>query len=48
MLVVHFNNMCKTSRQTEEFKAMLQEVAVLKRGSGTRMRRKWELKDEFK
>jgi DNA excision repair protein ERCC-6 len=48
MLVVHFNNMCRTSRQTEEFKAMLQEVAVLKRGSGTRMRGKWELKDEFK
>jgi DNA excision repair protein ERCC-6 len=48
MLVVHFGNMCKTSQQSEEFKAMLQQMATLKKGSGTRMRGKWELKDEFK
>lgn len=48
MLVVHFGNMCKTSQQSEEFKAMLQQVATLQKGSGMRMRGKWELKDEFK
>jgi DNA excision repair protein ERCC-6 len=47
MLVVHFNSMCKTNQQTEEFKAMLFEVATLKKGTGTRMRGKWELKDEY-
>jgi DNA excision repair protein ERCC-6 len=48
MLVVHFGSMCKTNQQSEEFKAMLQQVATLKKGSGTRMRGKWELKEEFK
>jgi hypothetical protein len=48
MLVVHFGNMCKTNQQSEDFKAMLQQIATLKKGSGTRMRGKWELKEEFK
>jgi DNA excision repair protein ERCC-6 len=48
MLVVHFGNMCTTAQQSREFKAMLQQVATLKKGTGTRMRGKWELKDEFK
>lgn len=48
MLVVHFGNMCRTAQQSEEFKAMLMEVAVLKKGTGGRMRGKWELKEEFK
>jgi DNA excision repair protein ERCC-6 len=48
MLVVHFGSMCKTNQQSEEFKAMLQQVATLKKGSGTRMRGKWELNEEFK
>ncbi|KAI9732235.1 MAG: hypothetical protein M1818_007554 [Claussenomyces sp. TS43310] len=48
MLVVHFGNMCRTDQQSEEFKAMLKEVAVLKRGTGGRMRGKWELKEEFR
>jgi DNA excision repair protein ERCC-6 len=48
MLVVHFSSMCKTNQQSEEFKAMLQQVATLKKGSGTRMRGKWELNEEFK
>ncbi len=47
MLVVHFSSMCKTNQQSEEFKAMLQQVATLKKGSMTRMRGKWELNEEF-
>jgi len=46
-LVDHFNRMCKTERQTNEFKAMLGEIAVLQKGD-SRMRGKWVLKDEFK
>jgi DNA excision repair protein ERCC-6 len=48
MLVVHFNPMCRTPRETAEFKAMLDQVAVLKKGTGGRMRGRWELREDFK
>jgi DNA excision repair protein ERCC-6 len=47
MLVVHFNPMCKSQRQIEEFKAMLEQVATLKK-STARGKGRWELKDEYK
>jgi DNA excision repair protein ERCC-6 len=48
MLVVHFGPMCKSDQQSADFKAMLEQVAVLKRGTGSRARARWELKEEFK
>jgi len=48
MLVVHFGHMCKTPQQSADFKAMLEEVATLKRPANTRMRGRWELNDEYK
>jgi DNA excision repair protein ERCC-6 len=47
-LVVHFNHMCKSDRQTEAFKACLKQVAVLKPGVNGRMRGRWELIEDFK
>jgi DNA excision repair protein ERCC-6 len=46
-LVNHFNRMCKTSRQTAEFKHMLGEIAKLEKGASSRMRGRWVLKEEF-
>ena len=46
-LVNHFNRMCRTERQTAEFKHMLGEIAVLERGN-SRMRGRWVLREEFK
>ncbi|KFZ17344.1 hypothetical protein V502_04629 [Pseudogymnoascus sp. VKM F-4520 (FW-2644)] len=48
MLVVHFGNMCRTPQQTADFKAMLDEVAEIKRPNGVNARGRWELRDEFK
>lgn len=48
MLVVHFNSMCKTPKQTAEFKAMLHEVAEKKYPLGPNTRLRWELREEFK
>ncbi|RDL35234.1 putative DNA repair and recombination protein RAD26 [Venustampulla echinocandica] len=47
-LVNHFDRMCKTPVQTQEFKHMLGEIAKLEKGGNSRMRGKWVLKDEFK
>ncbi|KFY08500.1 hypothetical protein V492_06174 [Pseudogymnoascus sp. VKM F-4246] len=48
MLVVHFGNMCRTPQQTADFKAMLDEVAEIKRPNGVNARGRWVLRDEFK
>lgn len=48
MLVVHFGSMCRTPRQTADFKAMLDEVAEIKRPNGANARGRWMLKDDFK
>lgn len=48
MLIVHFDHMCKTTRQTEAFKACLQEVATLQPAVRGARRGKWELNEEFK
>lgn len=48
MLVNHFNRMCTTEQQTAEFKHMLGEIARLVKGTNSRMRGRWVLKDEFK
>jgi len=47
-LVDHFNAMCKTPQQTAEFKHMLGEIASLEKGSNSRMRGKWILKEDFR
>jgi DNA excision repair protein ERCC-6 len=47
MLVVHFGGMCKTPQDSALFKAVLEQVAELKKG-GARLRGRWELKEEFK
>ncbi|KAG0648242.1 ATP-dependent helicase rad26 [Hyphodiscus hymeniophilus] len=47
-LVNHFNRMCKTTQQTAEFKHMLGEIAHLEKGTNSRMRGRWVLKEEFK
>jgi len=47
-LVNHFDRMCKTPQQTAEFKHMLGEIAQLEKGTNSRMRGRWTLKDEFK
>jgi len=48
MLVNHFNRMCTTAQQTAEFKATLGEIATLDKGTNSRMRSRWFLKDDFK
>ncbi|KFX90429.1 hypothetical protein V490_06465 [Pseudogymnoascus sp. VKM F-3557] len=48
MLVVHFGNMCRTPQQSADFKAMLDEVAEIKRPNGVNARGRWVLRDEFK
>ncbi|KAE8451910.1 hypothetical protein EG329_002751 [Mollisiaceae sp. DMI_Dod_QoI] len=47
-LVNHFNRMCTTPALSAQFKHMLGEIAVLEKGSNSRMRGRWVLKDEFK
>ncbi|KAI9741643.1 MAG: hypothetical protein M1834_000027 [Cirrosporium novae-zelandiae] len=46
MLIDHFNRYCKTDRQSQEFGAMLREIAVLEKGS--RGRGRWVLKEEYR
>ena len=46
MLIDHFNRFCNTAEKTAEFKAMLTEIATLRKG--TRGRGSWVLKDEYK
>ncbi|KAF2500576.1 hypothetical protein BU16DRAFT_523354 [Lophium mytilinum] len=45
-LINQFNRFCGTAQRTAEFKAMLNEIAVLERGTGGRG--KWTLKEEYK
>jgi DNA excision repair protein ERCC-6 len=40
--------MCTTAQQTAEFKATLGEIATLDKGTNSRMRSRWFLKDDFK
>jgi DNA excision repair protein ERCC-6 len=47
-LVNHFDRMCRTPQQTAEFKHMLGEIAMLEKGTNSRMRGRWVLKEEFK
>ncbi|KHJ33195.1 putative dna repair protein rhp26 rad26 [Erysiphe necator] len=47
-LVNHFNRVCQTSKQTTEFKKMLDKVARLEFSQNNRARGKWHLKDEYK
>ena len=46
MLIDHFNRHCPTPAKTEEFKAMLREIATLQKGS--RGRGAWILKEEYR
>lgn len=49
MLIVHFDNMCRTAQNTVDFKACLQEVAKLEKGANNgRGRGRWVLKEEFR
>ncbi|CAD6439495.1 27ef3534-27c3-44cb-822c-848209b30358 [Sclerotinia trifoliorum] len=47
-VVNHFDRYCTSDRLTAEFKHTLTEVAICERGTNSRMRAKWVLKDEFK
>ncbi|RKF61221.1 DNA repair and recombination protein RAD26 [Erysiphe neolycopersici] len=47
-LVNHFNRVCQTSKQTTDFKKMLDKVARLEFSTQSRVRGKWHLKDEYK
>ena len=46
MLIDHFNRYCNTPQKTQEFQAMLKQLATLEKGS--RGRGRWILKDEYK
>ena len=46
MLIDHFNRYCNTAQKTQEFQAMLKQLATLEKGS--RGRGRWVLKDEYK
>ena len=46
MLVDHFNRLCQTPVQIEQFKAVLKRIATLEQAG--RMRGRWVMKDEFK
>ena len=46
MLIDHFNRYCNTAQKTQEFQAMLKQLATLEKGS--RGRGSWVLKDEYK
>ncbi|KAI9673427.1 MAG: hypothetical protein M1817_002889 [Caeruleum heppii] len=46
MLVDHFDRLCRTDGQREEFKALLKQVATLEKGQRTRGR--WTLKEEYR
>jgi DNA excision repair protein ERCC-6 len=49
MLLDHFNPMCKTPKQSADFKFILQSIAIMRRPEGSsRMRGRWELKPEHK
>lgn len=51
MLTQHFSNMCKTDKQSQEFKAALNIVAEMKSLPGYSAgssRVRWELRDEYK
>ncbi|POS84328.1 hypothetical protein EPUL_006809 [Erysiphe pulchra] len=47
-LVNHFNRVCQTSKQTTDFKKMLEKVARLEFSKQSRVRGKWYLRDEYK
>ena len=46
MLIDHFNRYCNTAQKTQEFQAMLKQLATLEKGS--RGRGRWVLRDEYK
>lgn len=47
MLIVHFNNMCRTPQQSNDFQVMLHRVADPV-ASGANGRKRWVLKEEYR
>ncbi|KAF2135338.1 uncharacterized protein K452DRAFT_293300 [Aplosporella prunicola CBS 121167] len=47
-LVNHFSRLCDTAQRVANFKEILKEIAILNRGSGSRGRGKWVLREEYR